>query len=226
MTSTLRTVIAVILAASTASTSSARASIIFDNVAVPVNTFSSSDATTLVRAEDFILAPGASTVTGVQWTGIYAGAMLHADDDFTIQFLANLPGTPDEPDLVSNAIVSIAVANPNRTGAGLFSYSATIAPLALTPGVKYWVSIFNNASDETGTPVWAWGGTNVGVTSSDIIGIRNMSDFWGNGIGFRQDFQLQGDITVPEAASLVMWSMLGVVGMMLKARFVPRKRRA
>ncbi len=48
--------------------STAQAAVIYDNGAV-TNSFSTSDAIAFVRADNFRLNPGASTITGVEWTG-------------------------------------------------------------------------------------------------------------------------------------------------------------
>jgi hypothetical protein len=189
---------------------STKASLVYDNQAAPTNAASTSDATSLVRADDFILPAGTLAVTGVQWTGQYAGGMVHVDDDFTIQFFESEPAddpTPlppfdmiEEPEDANLAIATFTVANPNRTGSGVFQYSASFAPLALTPGTRYWVSIFNDSSDETA--VWLWRSQLTGLMGSatDIAAIRNQADEWGNVIGDRMDYQLLGDTTtIPES---------------------------
>jgi hypothetical protein len=215
-----------------------RGAVIFDNNAntnPPFTTLTSSDTTGLfILAEDFTLMPGASTVTGVEWSGSYASAQVHLMDDFTIQFFDNAPPDMtrpfDRPMDLPNFIVEIAVANSNRAvdANGLFQYSATFAPVPLLPNTLYWVSIFNNASNEpdANDGIWLWAGTTDGISLADRIGIRT-SPMWGSGSGFRQDFRLLGDMAtspVPEVAGWLAWSLLAAAATAIYA--VKRTRRS
>jgi hypothetical protein len=187
----------------------AQAAVIYDNGAVPNAGLASDAGGFVVRADDFILAPGASTITGVQWTGFYGSAIVHVDDDFTIQFFnSQSAGAPppfetlEEPQDANLAIATIDVVNPNRTEAGgIFSYSASITPLALLPNTRYWVSIFNDASDEqTG---WLWRGQTT-TNNADIIAQRNQSNSWGNETARILDFQLIGEVPEPSTIGLLL----------------------
>jgi hypothetical protein len=113
--------------------SPARAAVIYDNGAVPNAGLASDAGGFFIRADDFILPPGESTITGVEWTGFYGSAIVHVDDDFTIQFFnSQSAGAPppfetlEEPQDANLAIATIDVVNPNRTeSGGIFSYSAS-----------------------------------------------------------------------------------------------------
>jgi hypothetical protein len=193
--------------------SPARAAVIYDNGAV-TNAALTSDTGGFIRADDFILAPGASTITGVNWTGIYGSAIPHVDDDFTIQFFnTQSAGTLEEPQDANLAIATIFVANPNRTeSGGIFSYSAAVSSLALLPNTRYWLSIFNDSSDEqTG---WLWRGQTT-TNNADVAALRNQSNSWGNETGRILDFQLIGE--VPEPASIIL-ILMGIL-----AKFARRK---
>jgi hypothetical protein len=200
-----------------------QASIIYDNQAAPNSGVASDANGFFIRADDFILAPGASTVTGVQWTGFYGSAIVHEDDDFTIQFFnSQSAGAPppfetlEEPQDANLAIatIDVNVADLSRTeSGGVFTYSTSLAPLALSPNTRYWVSIFNDSSDEqTG---WLWRGQAT-TNNADVTALRNQSNSWGNQTGLNLDFQLLGDAVdggaVPEAARLMVWSFLASIG--------------
>lgn len=149
---------------------------------------------------------------------------MHVTDNFTIQFFENDPANPpaqslDQPRDLPSFIVSIAVGNPNRTGACcVFDYSASIAPLALQPNIIYWVSIFNDASDEQSTPVWAWGSQS-STNNAEITALRNQSPIWGSQSGLKMDFQLLGDVSepseVPEPSSVLLIAT-GLTGFLLR----------
>jgi hypothetical protein len=217
----------------------AQASIIYDNQAAPTNAASTSDAAGLIRADDFILQLGMSTVTGVQWTGQYGGStdISLFVDNFTIQFFNSEPAddpTPlppfqsiEEPQDANLAIATITVTNPNRTQPDpnflLFQYSASFAPLVLVPNTRYWVSIFNDVPGAT--PTWLWRSQLTGLqgSASDVAAVRNQVNEWGNEIGNRYDFQLLGPDpgpggAIPEAASLIVWSLLAVFGSAICSR--------
>jgi hypothetical protein len=223
---TIRSVL--IFAALTTSSSyfatSAGADVIYDNGVATRNSLSASDTTSFVRAEDFILAPGASTIDGARWTGSYVSGLVHLDDDFTIQFFnSQNAGAPppfenlEEPQDANLAIATIDVADPNRTllPSGLFSYSVSIPPLALQPNTRYWVSIFNDASDEQAP--WLWAGQST-TNNANVSALRNQSNSWGNNIGgFFLDFQVTGTI-VPEPSA-------AAAGLLLAWRLILRRAR-
>jgi hypothetical protein len=184
-----------------------RAAVLFDSGAVSNAGLASDAGGFFVRAADFVLSPGASTVTGVAWKGDYANGTPHNDDDFTIQFFENAPAMPpgqlfDEPEDVPLAIRVIDVTDANRVPSGdVFDYSISIAPLALLPNTRYWVSIFNDASDET--TGWLWRGQ-TSTNNALRIGVRNNADFWGIETGRVLDFQLLGEVPEPSGIGLLL----------------------
>ena len=73
----------------------ATALVIYDNGTTPSNSFVSDTDFPLFVADDFSLAPGANVITGVQWTGLYFPSNTPTQpDNFTIQFFADVGGSP------------------------------------------------------------------------------------------------------------------------------------
>ena len=73
----------------------ATAQVIYDNGTTPSNSFVSDTDFPGFVADDFSLAQGANVITGVQWTGLYAFTNTPTQpDNFTIQFFADVAGSP------------------------------------------------------------------------------------------------------------------------------------
>jgi hypothetical protein len=202
------------------SAATAQAAVIYDNGATPVNAAGASDSAGLIRADDFTLAAGANVVTDIHWTGLYAQNAVPATDNFTIQLFADTgAGAP-----TTVPLLSLAIGNATRTDSGtdiaghdLFSYSVNVAPIVLSAGTPYWLSIFNDTSaDDPLVNTWTWGERITGSTS-DTYAIRNQVPDWGSVIGSRLDFQLTGDSArspVPGPTPLVL-----VVGALVALHF-------
>jgi len=195
--------VAAILAWGTAAT----AATIYTNGGIGNNGFISDPSfppTGQFSADDFVLAPNANVITDLHWTGFYAFANTpQAVDNFTIQIFADVAGSP-----AITPLLTLLIGNPGRTDTGvntssgnfdIFSYSVNVAPIALAPNTRFWLSIFNDTTVDTDDN-WFW----------------TISDFGGNGvtrsntggpwtpIGFnRYDFDLTGTV-VPEPSALAL----------------------
>ena len=195
-------------------TGAAQATVIYDNQAAPINSAILSDPNPVgqILADDFTLAPGASIITDVHWTGLYAGNNVPATDNFTVQFF--LDTGSGAPQLLP--LLSLPIGNAVRTDTGidfiggidLFRYSIDVAPIVLLPATPYWISIYNSADDTT----WAWGGRLTG-SPSDVLAVRTQgptSAWCCASTGNRLDFQLTNDAlgaAVPEPASVALFGI-------------------
>ena len=195
----------------------ATADVVFDNGTTPSNSFVSDTDFPRFVADDFSLAPGANVITGVNWTGLYFPSNTPTQpDNFTIQFFADVAGSP-----AVTPFLSLLIGNPGRadtgmdiTGSDLFAYSASVAPIVLAPSTVFWLSIFNNTSADSDDN-WFW-------AMQDALGNSvergNAADPWVPQVppvGNRQDFQLTGPtvIPIPEPSGLALLA-IGVVGLL------------
>ena len=91
----------------------------------------------------------------------------------------------------------------------LFSYSADIAPTTLDAGTTYWLSIFNDMTQQANTDSWGWG---IEIGAGNHIE-RTGSGPWTRSLGSPDlmDFRLTDDNLVPEptTAALVVLGLLG-----------------
>lgn len=185
----------------------ANAAVIYDNGVVAVSSSPTSDADPArFFADNFVLQAGATIITDVHWRGIYLPNNTPGTDAFTIQFYADAGGVPAASPLNSYSVGSAV----NRTdtlldlGSGVFaadiySYSAVIAPLALTAGTTYWLSIFNDTRSDIDDN-WSWGGTDGGGGSAG----RGGAGAWEFRLFFSTlDFQLTNDVPEPGTLALL-----------------------
>jgi hypothetical protein len=164
-------------------------------------------------ADDFSLPASASTITGITWWGDYGttGAPPQTED-FTIRFFNDVNGMA-----AATPFASFDVGGGNRTAMGLniytspgYSYSATIAPLILSPNTTYWLSIVDDTrADSTQNFYWAtshWThGDGLIRNGGDDTPWRSINQGFG---GVEEAFQLTEDVAqTPEPTSLVLYGM-------------------
>jgi hypothetical protein len=202
-----------------ASATPARADIIFDNGTPDLTNAFNSDFFNFgfQSADDFVLAPGASTITDLHWWGVYAFTNTpNAADNFTIRIFADAGGAPD-----INPFVSVNVGNVSRTFTGdnvvgfdVYEYDVDVAPIALAPGTTYWLSIVNDSANNPGGDGWFW------ATSDGLAG--NGHQRFGDGVGWdiagaEFAFNLTG-AAIPEPASLAVFGALAAGAFGLRRR--------
>lgn len=188
----------------------ARAAIIFDNGVSVHSAFTSDEVSPQFIADDFVLQDNAATITDLHWTGVYF--LVPATDDFTAEIFNDASGFPS-----TSPVQTFTLGNAvNRTDTGttitgsqglvheLFSYSVQIAPVTLTPGTTYWISIFNNSADVAHQ--WGWGGAAGGNVSFRL----DHTSAWRGPAPVSVDFQLTGNVPEPATLALLGIGLAGI----------------
>lgn len=159
-------------------------------------------------------------VTDVHWKGAYLSNVPPATDTFTINIYNDSgSGQPTVP-IPGSAIYSTNVVGANRAPTGeitlgtytVYGYSSVIPAFLALGGTNYWLEIFNNTTGD-----WYW-------SMDPSAGNSASSEFGGAWVtvGDANTFQLTNDLVgIPEAGSLVVWSVLMGMGMIAR-RLMPR----
>lgn len=174
------------------------------------------------HADDFTLAPSDTTLGAIRWLGFYSDfgtdASVPTSDDFTLRiFAADGPpanatfgdGLPLAGTLLAsytpgNAVSRVATASIMPTlGLRVFSYEATIAPLTLTAGTRYWLSIVNDTADDTNDS-WFWAVTGSGNGTSRFTDpanppVTDWSEFGSKRLAFQLE-SVPAPVPLPPAA--------------------------
>jgi hypothetical protein len=188
--------------------SPAMAAVIYDNQAGTPNFGQFSDPSLQFIADDFTLLPGQNTIRDVHWTGAYIiPNSAPSTDNFTIEFYVDLGTVPALFPIVirtvGNAVTRVDTGT-DVLGSDVFAYSTDIAPVTLTPNVRFWISIFNDTpnADDGSAPLWLWAGS---VDGGNPFAFRTSPDSpWTASEGVRLDFALTDSAAVPEPATFLV----------------------
>lgn len=190
---------------------SIRADVIYDNGDPNGNVVATSTYFATIL-DDFVLQPGASTITDFHWYGSYFYDV-PVEDDFTLYIFDdtfNLIETIDGSATVRTATGNTVTIPIIGGEFGEYFYELDVAPIALTPGETYYLGIAND--DEF---YWAW--EQVSLFSGDsLVWLQDFDLF----IGTNQDyaFQITGPAVVPEPATLTLVG-IGLVGIIARRKF-------
>lgn len=198
----------------------ANAAVIFDNGITATNGFISDldfTGTPKLSADDFRLLPGANVITDVHWTGLYAFSNTPLADNFTIQLFNDAGGVP-----ATNPFLSLPV-SPSRVdtgkntsfGSDIFAYDVNISPVTLAANTTFWLSIFNNTSNDTNDN-WFWGIVDAAGNGAIRDGLGLPWSTFINGY----EFQLTG-VRVPEASALALLALGFIALVLLNCRRTP-----
>ena len=139
-----------------------QAQLIFDSGAPSTSAFGApSDVGAVTNqysvADQFVLSGVTTTVTRIQWWGVY-GSNLAYGDDFSIFFIPDDSGVPAQ----NSSTMAIFTGVVSRTDSGLnsgngndiYSYSVDITPQEIPSNQAYWVNIVNHSPDVSHS--WGW----------------------------------------------------------------------
>lgn len=185
------------------------------------------------HADDFTLAAGQNTLGVIRWLGFYSDfgtdASVPAGDDFTIRIFAAdgpnastsfgdglpLPGSLLASFTPGNAVDRVATTSVIPTlNLRVFSYAATISPLTLTSGTRFWLSIVNNTADDANDS-WFWAVTGDGngtsrFTNPDDPPITDWSEFGSKRLAFQLD-SAPAPVPLPGPCLLLGSSLLALL---------------
>jgi hypothetical protein len=123
----------------------------------------------LQQADSFELTSGATTITGIQWSGIYVLNLVPAEDDFTIRIFEDDGGLPSIDaiyELNVGEISGVDTGINDSIGHDVYEFSVAIAPISLTAGTTYWLSIVNDTCVSGVFGCWGWFASDSGSQAS------------------------------------------------------------
>ncbi len=165
-------------------------------------------------AMNFTLASGSNVVTGANWWGgCYPSVTCGSAPVFQLSFYTDSSGAPGT--LLDT--YNVGAADQTATGALIgsgwdeYAYSASFAPLALTPGTQFWFSISETAAEPSGT--WGTETTSTAPPGSqmDTIGIFSPTSWTPSPENLAFNLTSQAG-SVPEPTTLLLLG-LGLAGL-------------
>jgi hypothetical protein len=160
-------------------------------------------------ADNFVLSPESTVISGVNWWGIYVPNNSAWPADFAIRIFeddGNKPAVyPIYETIVDGGIGPIATGDLVDGGWDLYAYSAPIAPVTLSAGVSYWLSIVDRKA-EPGSWNWATSSLSGGSRKRDLDG-----EPWNTPMSREFAFNLEGQ-PIPEPATIALFT-LGLIAL-------------
>ena len=172
-------------------------------------------------ADDFVLQQGAGTVTDVHWWGLYASSIdpWPQLDTFRLRFFDDSLGGPALIPFYDAVMGPASRSDSGLTAVGftVYEYAVNVAPLALTPGTTYYISIVNNTPGLEDD--WFWAQSSGGGADWH----RTLDGLTWTSVATELAFNLTGPgRVVPEPASLALLGM-GLAGLVVSQ--LSRRRR-
>ena len=161
-------------------------------------------------ADDFaIFGAPQYEITSIEWRGTYGTHVTPDPDNFTIVIHADDAGHP-----AANALYSLSpsVVRNGPDANYVFSYLANIAPIALSAGSTYWLSIYEQLPLDHR---WAWV-LEFAPLDGNLYFRQGLGEPYTFSIPYSTDFRLLGSF-VPEPATLALLG-LGLAGLAASRR--------
>lgn len=168
----------------------------------------SNTTNTQVMADDFA-APITGQITVVEWWGLFYPSNLPTSDTFTIRVFTDSSGSPGAK--ISDESTAIVPISTGISAAGYDEYyysMALTAPVALTSGANYWISILCTNGE------WCW---ETGSGGNGINAYTLIPPTFETGWGFFSDDQAMVITVVPEPGSIALFG-IGIAAVVLRRR--------
>ena len=147
-----------------------------------------------------------------------SSASEYLKDNFTIQLFNDAGGVPATTPFLSLPVSPSRVdTGNNAAGSDIFAYDVNISPVTLAANTTFWLSIFNNTSNDTNDN-WFWGMVDLAGNGAtrDGLGLAWSPSVGNNGY----QFQLTG-VPLPEPSALALLGLGFIAIALLNRRRTP-----